>query len=130
MGVASGARGRSALASWAAVLLLSANLAKRSRLELSVGGGTRGGASVVVVVGAAVGRVIGGREKGPGGELNDVGFLIFSSLIIFMHKKRVDREELQFYSRFLAQLQSYLIQGNRCWLMLAWCDFKYNFISK
>ena len=114
MGVASGARGRSALASWAAVLLLSANLAKRSRLELSVGGGTRGGASVVVVVGAAVGRVIGGREKGPGGELNDVGFLIFSSLIFFMHKKIVDREELQFYSRFLAQLQSYLIQVNRC----------------
>ena len=116
MGVASGARGRSALASWAAVLLLSANLAKRSRLELSVGGGIRGGASVVVVVGAAVGRVIGGREKGPGGELNDVGFLIFSSLNFFMHKKIVDREELQFYSRFLAQLKSYLIQGNRCWL--------------
>ena len=80
MGVASGARGRSALASWAAVLLLSANLAKRSRLELSVGGGTRGGASVVVVVGAAVGKVIGGREKA-GGELKDVGF--FSSLIFF-----------------------------------------------
>ena len=86
--MASGAAGRSALASWAAVLLLSANLAKRSRLELSVGGGTRGGASVVVVVGAAVGRVIGGREKA-GGELRDVGF--FSSLNFFMHKKRVDR---------------------------------------
>ena len=77
-------------------------------------GGTRGGASVVVVVGAAVGRVIGGREKGPGGELNDVGFLIFSSLIFFMHKKIVDREELQFYSRYLAKLQSYLIQVNKC----------------
>ena len=85
MGVASGAAGRSALASWAAVLLLSANLAKRSRLELSVGGGTRGGASVEVVVGAAVGRVIGGREKA-GGELNDVGF--FSSLS-FMHNKKI-----------------------------------------
>ena len=112
--MASGAAGRSALASWAAVLLLSANLAKRSRLELSVGGGTRGGASVVVVVGAAVGRVIGGREKA-GGELRDVGF--FSSLNFFMHKKTEIEssvhvpylewtltEGLHFYSKFCSFL--------------------------
>ena len=87
VGVASGAAGlSSARASWAAVLLLSANLAKRSLLELSVGGGTRGGASVVVVVGAAVGRVIGGREKGPGGELREVGFFFcFCSSLNFFH---------------------------------------------
>ena len=51
------------LAACAAVLRFSARRAKRSRLELSVGGGTRGWAVVAVVVGAAVGKVIGGREK-------------------------------------------------------------------
>ena len=54
--------GRSVLANAATVLLFSAKRAKRSRLELSVGGGTRGGAVEVVVVGGWVGKVIG-REK-------------------------------------------------------------------
>ena len=43
--------GRSVLAAAATVLRFSAKRAKRSRLELSVGGGTRGGAVEVVVVG-------------------------------------------------------------------------------
>ncbi len=68
----------SALAAWAAVLR-SAKRANKSRLELSVGGGTRGGALVVVVVVAAVGRVIGGREKAGREEL-DLDGAFFSSL--------------------------------------------------
>ena len=48
---------------WAAVLRFSAKRAKRSSLELSVAGGTREGVVVVVVVGAAVGKVMGGREN-------------------------------------------------------------------
>ena len=48
---------------WAAVLRFSAKRAKRSSLELSVAGGIRDGVVVVVVVGAAVGKVMGGRLK-------------------------------------------------------------------
>ena len=69
------------MAEAATVLRFSASRANRSRLELSVGGGDRGVGVVVVVVGGAVGRVMG-REK-EGLDL-DGGF--GSSLI--MHQRR------------------------------------------
>ena len=78
--------GRSVLANAATVLLFSAKRAKRSRLELSVGGGTRGGAVEVVVVGGWVGRVMG-REKAE--LLDDLDGSLGSSLIIDHASKEI-----------------------------------------
>ena len=66
----------------ATVLRFSASRANKSRLELSVGGGERGVGVVVVVVGGAVGRVMGREKEG----LEDLDGGFGSSLI--MHQRR------------------------------------------
>lgn len=81
--------GRSA----AAVRRFSAKRASKSRLELSVGGGWRGGAIVVVVVVAAVGKVMGGRENTGDEELDLDPDDFLSSLINHAEDKTRKREK-------------------------------------
>lgn len=81
--------GRSA----AAVRRFSAKRASKSRLELSVGGGWRGGAMVVVVVVAAVGKVMGGRENTGDEELDLEPDDFLSSLINHAEQDKTRKRE-------------------------------------